>query len=111
DLAKEFYINGHDVYVATISEKKHGKDTRLQNEGGLKVLRVKTGNMFNVNLIEKGITTVTVANKLKKAINQYFSGIKFDLVIYPTPPITLAPLVKYIKKRDHSKTYLILRDI
>lgn len=110
-LAYEFYKNGHDVYVATISEKKYGKETRLQNEGGLKVLRVKTGNMFNVNLIEKGITTVTVAGKLKRAIKKYFKGIKFDLVIYPTPPITLAPLAKYIKKRDNSKTYLILRDI
>lgn len=110
-LAKEFHENGHDVYVATILEKKYNEETRFENEGGLNVLRVKTGNMFNVNIIEKGITTITVANKLKKAIKKYFNNIKFDLIIYPTPPITFAPLANYMKKRDKAKTYLILRDI
>lgn len=110
-LAKEFHENGYNVYVATILEKKHNEETRFENEGGLNVLRVKTGNMFNVNVIEKGITTITVANKLKTAIKKYFNNIKFDLIIYPTPPITFAPLANYMKKRDKAKTYLILRDI
>jgi len=47
----------------------------------------------------------------KKAVQKYFCNIKFDLVIYPTPPITFAPVVKYIKRRDKCKSYLILRDI
>lgn len=110
-LAKEFHRNGHNVYVATILEKNHKEETRFENEGGLKVLRVKTGNMFNVNIIEKGITTVTVASKLKKGIKRYFNDVKFDLIIYPTPPITFAPLAEHIKKKDNGKTYLILRDI
>jgi glycosyltransferase involved in cell wall biosynthesis len=44
-------------------------------------------------------------------MQKYFSNIKFDLVIYFTPPITLAPVVKYIKKRDKCRSYLVLRDI
>ncbi|HYE69701.1 MAG TPA: glycosyltransferase family 4 protein, partial [Anaerovoracaceae bacterium] len=34
-----------------------------------------------------------------------------DLVIMPTPPITFAGVMDFISKRDHSKSYLILRDI
>ena len=36
---------------------------------------------------------------------------KFDLVLYSTPPITLVGAVQYIQKRDGAKTYLMLKDI
>ena len=78
----------------------------------ISILRVRAGNWFNVNsLVVKGITTLTIANYFKKAVAKYFNNIKYDLVIYPTPPITFAPVVKYIKQRDKCKAYLILRDI
>ncbi len=31
--------------------------------------------------------------------------------MYTTPPITFAGVISYIKKRDHAKTYLLLKDI
>ena len=31
--------------------------------------------------------------------------------MYSTPPITFQKAVKYVKKRDHAKTYLLLKDI
>lgn len=112
DLAEEFRNNGHQVYVATLLEKKHNRKTYLENVKNLSILRVRAGDWFNTNsLLVKGITTLTIANYFKKDIKKYFNKIKFDLVIYPTPPITFAPVVKYIKKRDKCKSYLILRDI
>lgn len=111
DLAEEFYKQGHSVYVATILENKYGKETRFKNEYGINVLRIHSGDMFNVNMIRKGFTTLSLPHIFKKNINKYFKNIKFDLVIYPTPPITFAPVVSYIKKKDNCKTYLILRDI
>ena len=47
----------------------------------------------------------------KNAIDRFFSDIKFDLIIYSTPPITLNTVVKYVKHRDGAKTYLLLKDI
>lgn len=112
DLAEEFKDKGHDVYVATILERKYGGYTHIEEErNGLKVLRIKSGNLFKVNYIVKGITTLSLPHLFKKAIKKYFNNIRFDLVIYPTPPITLAPVVSFLKKRDRCKTYLILRDI
>ena len=112
DLAEEFSKNGHNVYIATLLEKKYNQNTYLERVEELNILRVKAGDWFDTNsVIKKGLTLVTIANYFKKAINKYFSNIKFDLIIYPTPPITFAPTVKYIKKRDGCKAYLILRDI
>ena len=45
------------------------------------------------------------------AIKKYFSNIKFDLILYSTPPVTLVRPIKFIKKRDNAKTYLLLKDI
>lgn len=111
DLASEFVKNGHNVYVTTILEKKLNKETTLQVESKTKVLRVKCGDLFNVGFIKKGISILTIPNNFIKAIKKYLADIKFDLVIYPTPPITLFKVVKYIKKKHNCKSYLVLRDI
>ena len=63
------------------------------------------------NLIEKGISILTLESKFKSGIKKYFSDVKFDLVLYSTPPITLQKAVEFIKLRDQAKTYLLLKDI
>ena len=45
------------------------------------------------------------------AIKKYFADVKFDLVLYPTPPVTQVTTVEYVKKRDGAKSYLLLKDI
>ena len=111
DLLHEFQRAGHDVHIVCALERKENMDTYLADEAGCKVLRVKTGNNKKANIIEKGITTVLLPSLYIKAIKQHFGDIKFDLVLYPTPPVTHYETVKYIKKRDGAKTYLLLKDI
>ena len=112
DLAEEFRNKGHQVYVATLLEKKINQNTYIERVKELNILRVRAGDWFNTNsVIKKGLTTVTIAYYFKKAIQKYFNNIKFDLVIYPTPPITFTPVVKYLKQRDKCASYLILRDL
>ena len=111
DLIHELKKNGHDIYVVCALEKKENKETCLSNEAGCKVLRVKIGNNKKAGIIEKGLTTLMLPNLYIKAIKQYYSDVKFDLVLYPTPPVTQVKTVKYIKKRDGAKSYLLLKDI
>ena len=111
DLACECEKNGHNVYVSTILERKYKRKTSYMVESSLHVLRVATGDLFNVGFIRKGLTTLSLSHVFKKAIKKYFSGVKFDLVIFPTPPITFLNVVKFVKKKDGCKSYLILRDI
>ncbi|WP_238403185.1 glycosyltransferase family 4 protein [Paenibacillus mesophilus] len=111
DLAQEFHRNGHCVCVATVLESKFERDTCLQDEQGLNVLRIKCGDMFNVGLIKKGLSMISLPGIFIRAIDTHFKNMKFDLVVYPTPPITFASVANYIKRRDRCKSYLILRDI
>ena len=54
---------------------------------------------------------MTLEGKFISAIKKYFSDVKFDLVLYSTPPITLQKAVQFVKKRDKAITYLLLKDI
>lgn len=111
DLLREFIKNGHSVYILSPAEKMNKADNPIIQEHGAKIVKVKTGRIQKTNIIEKGINTVLIEPRFKRAVKKYFKNIKFDLVLYPTPPITFTNVVKYVKKRDGAKTYLMLKDI
>ena len=107
DILKRF-AKEHEVWLVC---KNEGKPTELTEEIGIHVLRVHTGELKKVNLIQKGINTIQVEPQFKNAIKKYLSDVHFDLVLYTTPPITFVSALQYIKKRDHALTYLMLKDI
>lgn len=111
DLLREFVKNGHKIYVISPIEKREGDCTHTIEERNAVVLRLRTGNIQKTNLIEKGISTVMIEPKIKMAIKKHFSHVKFDLILYSTPPITLVSAIEYVQKRDGAKTYLLLKDI
>ena len=111
DLMREFIKNGHKVYIASPAEKRLREETNIIQSDNCTILRVKVGNMQKCNLIEKGISTVLFEWQFASAIKKHFSDVKFDLVMYSTPPITFAKVVNYIKKKNNAKTYLLLKDI
>lgn len=111
DLIHEFRRQGHNMYIICALEKRDNQDTYIAEEDGCKILRVKIGNNKRANIIEKGLTTVLLPKKYIAAIKEYYSDVKFDLVLYPTPPVTQVETVEYIKKRDGAKSYLLLKDI
>lgn len=111
DLLRCFRDHGHQVYTVSTYERRQGKKTECIEEQGVNCLHVRIGNLTKCNMMEKGISTVMLKRQFIKAIKRYFSDIKFDLVLYSTPPVTIAGVVKYIKNRDGASTYLMLKDI
>jgi len=111
DLMRKFVKEDHNVYIVSPTEKRKQQPTELIDNGNYKILKLQIGNIQKTNLLEKGISTLTLESKFLKGIKKYFSDLKFDLVIYSTPPITLKKAVKYVKKRDNAKAYLLLKDI
>jgi len=109
DILREFIKNGHEVYSIAPIERKHNIETHWEENEH--ILQLKIGNTQKTNIIEKGISTLMIEPQFKAAIKKYFSDIKFDLILYTTPPITLLSAIKYVKKRDNAKTYLMLKDI
>lgn len=112
DLLRCFQAAGHQIYTVSANEKKTGLPTQYREVDGAHILNVATGNVTKVkNLIEKGISTLTLESLFIRGIKKYLSDVKFDLVLYSTPPITLCKAVAYVKKRDNAQTYLLLKDI
>lgn len=112
DLLREFVKHGDEVYVVSPVEKRKGIDTHIIKEKHATILKQKIGNVQKTNsLFEKGFSTITLENKIIGGIKEYFNSVKFDLVLYSTPPITLCKAIEYVKKRDNAKTYLLLKDI
>ena len=111
DLLREFRNQGHSVYFVSPYQKREGKETCFKEVNGAYALRVKIGNITKCGMIEKGISTLRIEGQYKRAIKKYLKDVKFDLVMYSTPPITFAKVIKYIKKRDNAKSYLLLKDI
>lgn len=110
DLIKEF-AKFHNVYLVCKCERRKKEESGLKVCEGINVLKVKTGNLKNVNIVEKGISTVLLESQYIRAIKKFFKTIPFDLVLYTTPPITFAGVISYLKKHTNAKTYLLLKDI
>lgn len=111
DLLREFKKNGHNICILCALEKNNPKPTYCAEEEGFKIVRVQIGGNKKAGLIEKGITTIMEPQKYIKAIKEFLNNERFELVMYPTPPVTQVKTVEYIKKRDGAKSYLLLKDI
>lgn len=111
DLIHELMRRGHNVYAICAKNKDADESVTLTDECGCKVLRVKIGANKKANIIVKGITTLRAPGRYISAIKKYFSDVKFDLVMYPTPPVTQYKTVRFIKRRDGARSYLLLKDI
>ena len=108
DLVRCIGALGHEVTVVAPSDDG---EVGLRLEGDVRVLRVKTGKMFGVNKIVKGINNLRLPGILHSAIRRHFGSESFDWVVSPTPPITLASLTRNLKQTYNCNSYLILRDI
>ena len=111
DLMREFVNNGHEIYIMNANERRFGHPTQIFEYPHVKILRVRTLNIQKTNVVEKGIGTLSLEFLFKKALKKYWNDIKFDLVLYSTPPITFNNVIGYVKKKYGAKSYLLLKDI
>ena len=112
DLMRKFRDNGHSVYVISPVERRFNTPTYINEVDGAKILCVRTLNVQKTNVIEKGLGQVLLEPLFKRAIGKYFRGVKFDLILYSTPPITFVNAIKFVRKQNPgAMTYLMLKDI
>lgn len=110
DVMQELIKAGHNVHTV-LPAYDRGK-TVLRTEGNSTLLHVATDSTTGSrNLIKKGMSTLLIGSVFKHAIKKFYPDKKFDLVIYSTPPITFVDPIRYIKKKDGARTYLMLKDI
>lgn len=112
DLMRKFRSEGHAVFIITACERRLGMNTNLVENKGVHILNVKTLNIQKTNVVEKGIGTLLIENQFTSAIKEFLSDVKFDLVLYSTPPITFPKVIAWLKSQNPpAMTYLLLKDI
>lgn len=111
DLLREFIGHGHTVCCISPVEKRTEQKTTLRRFGENCILNLRIGNIQKVGVIEKGLSTLRIESQFIQGIKSYFSHIRFDLVLYATPPVTFSKVIRFVKKRDGARSYLMLKDI
>jgi glycosyltransferase involved in cell wall biosynthesis len=111
DLMDEFVLQGHRVHVAGTHHKINESSQDLSEENGITVLRIHSGQIMKTSYFRKARTLLTLGRKFSLAIDRYFGKEHFDLIIAPTPPITLSVLYRKLKRKYRAPFYLLLKDI
>lgn len=112
DLMRKLRDEGHNVYIVSPLERQFHLPTRLTEIDGVHILGVRTLNVQKTNVIEKGLGQLLLEPLYKRAIGKYYCGIKFDLILYSTPPITFVNVIRYVRRiNPEARTYLMLKDI
>ncbi len=109
ELVEELSLGGSDICV--VAPAVDTKSVGMRKEGDIHVLRVATGPLFAAHLLRKGINNLLLPLHFYLAIRKHLRLWDPDWIIMPTPPITLMPLVWWLKRQTKAKSYLILRDI
>ena len=89
-----FIAHGDEIFVISPMEKHTGMKERVIRETGCTLLKLRIGNMQKTNVVEKGISTLTIDRIFIRGIKKYFYDIRFDLVLYTTPPITFCQQIR-----------------
>ncbi|MFY0803784.1 glycosyltransferase family 4 protein [Peribacillus frigoritolerans] len=111
DLAEALNEAGHEITVAVSEQARNKQRTEMKKERGFDVLRIVTGNYYDVGYIEKGITTLKIPVIMRRGIKKYLGDRAFDLILFEAPPVTNVGLVAWAKKQFDCPSYLMLKDI
>lgn len=116
DLAEGLYCKGFNIWVATSYPKYNLADekdivlSKIKDENGIKVLRIKTLPHHKVNFVIRGVAQISMPyvffNEIKKNIKE-----KIDIVIVHSPPLPLTITASKVKKFYKAKYILNLHDI
>ena len=111
DLSIEFVRQGHQVTIF-VASPEIDEDWRIEIVKGVRIVRLKCPKIKDINYLLRTIAELVMpfcmAFNLRKTP---LSNEKWDGVIWYSPSIFLAPLVKRLKCSSKCRSYLIIRDI
>ncbi len=111
DLVNACVSAGHSVYLLAGTSGEVFDARSLKEERGCQVAYVSLPDQFHAGKIKKGLVQLLIEPIFLRTLKRLLWDKKIDIIAYPTPPITLAGVVK--KARAHYKcmSYLMLKDI
>lgn len=116
ELAEALKLRGHHVTVATawlpnkVSRETDCNDLGVySNERGISVIRIRTPFLNSRNYLLRGFSQLLLPYLFWKFITRYVK--KTDVIAVFTPPLTLAVIGSFVKKKFGAKFVLNVQDI
>lgn len=111
DLVRECRDRGHKVsLIAGTSDES--KPLGVTDVEGIRTVYMVLPDQFKAGIAKKALIQMSIPGRMKSILKDGFNGEVFDVIAYPTPPITLAPVLKYCRKHyKRAIHYLMLKDI
>jgi glycosyltransferase involved in cell wall biosynthesis len=111
DLARAFAVLGHETTVivpdAALKERRN-----LEHTNGVAVLRCRTWPTKDIGYVRRTINEMRLPHALLHALRQSdLRRARWDGVVWYSPSIFLAPIVRRLRRKNQCRTYLVLRDI
>lgn len=111
DLAREFARQGHELTVLVSSPGLDRPFVR-ENYDGATVLRLRTSRTRDTSYARRFLAELAMPYLMRRALRKApFDAAAFDGVIWYSPAIFHAPLVRWLRRKSGAPSYLIIRDI
>lgn len=108
-IIHEFVNHGHKVFVS--SKGKDVKETKVTDEAGIPVLRIKCPEFTRVsNNVKKALAYQEYVLKQRHFVKKYWGKEKIDLIFSHSLPPELAYIVGGLKRHFNCKFYLDVPD-
>lgn len=112
DISNELVNRGNQIFIVCPADAENKARNKFLLIDGVRYLFVNSGNSVGkVNILKKIVNFVTIDVKFERAIKAAMPDNQIDLILYSTPPITLANTISKLKKVTGACTYLMLKDI
>ena len=109
DLVMALKDRGHRVMIISCTSEE--KESYFEERDSISTGYVRVPDQFSSGKIKKGLIQLLLGRKMLKGVKKYFWNEKVDIIIYPTPPVTLAGILKPLKDHFKAVNYLMLKDI
>lgn len=110
DLARELHRQGHDVTILTADDAVPGP-MLVGDEADVRVVRVRSPKLKDVPKLRRALGELRLSGLLWRRAAPLLRRDRHDLVVYYSPSIFLAGLVRRLKRAWGCPSYLVLRDI
>ena len=110
DLIQGLISFGDKVTVVSIDSVLKPFQIKKVTQKNIDLVHIGNFQLYNVNIFRKGLAILSLPFFMKRTIKKIDIS-KFDVILYETPPITWAGIIKEIKKKNKIKSFLMLKDI
>lgn len=110
DLIQELTNFGDKITVVSIDNSLKPFQIKKVTQKNIDLICIGSFKLCNVSIFRKGLAILSLPFFMKKGLKKLDIS-KFDLILYETPPITWAGIVSQLKKKNNTKSFLMLKDI